>query len=562
MPAARALRWALFLAALFAFRLLFGLSREFFFEDVTQIFLIGFRYYATGEWPYYGPDVVWTKSEIPGALQGVLVGLPLRAAPYPESPYIALAISSFAALALFAWYVGAHRPDTPRWLIWGWLFTIPWTIQFSLHLINTSYILPAALVFFVGFFESVPALSLARIRPPAAHAMMGAALAWLMQIHMSWPLLLPLAAFAWASRRRDGAAAMVVTLAALAAGALVPALLLLPTVAQHGASAGSGGVVRNVHVHFVNPWIVMTTIARLLSFPSLEINRFIATDGPKRLEFFQRHLWLAPLAIVVGAAGIVQPLWMLVDWARPARWNEDAARRRWNALRLLLAAAVLLVYASYFFVVEPPQAHAFYVLAPIAFLFAAYWWTLVDSPRARRIAAAALVLSVVYHAGLAWAQAPELSLYRNRAVVAAAVRLKEPEMFAHRRAFAIGGGPAALSDPRRPYDATRDIQVVSTVHRPGPAGSVHWSLTVRNANPAVAFRDLLYIATYRDARGGIVDERHEFIKDIFEPGDARAIELNDGYARAPFASASLRIAAAEALLPVPATIADAGRRLR
>jgi len=559
MPAARALRWALFLAALFAFRLLFGLSREFFFEDETQIFLIGFRYYATGEWPYYGPDVVWTKSEIPGALQGVLVGLPLRAAPYPESPYVALAIISFAALSLFAWYVGAHRPDAPRWLVWGWLFTIPWTIQFSLHLINTSYILPAALVFFVGFFESVPALSVARIRPAAAHAMMGAALAWLMQIHMSWPLLLPLAAFAWASRRRDGAAAMAVYLAALAAGALVPALLLLPTVAQHGASAGSGGVVRNVHVHFVNPWILVTTIARLLSFASLEINRFVATDGPKRLEFFQRHLWLAPLAIVVGAAGVVQPLWMVVDWARPARWKEDAARRRWNALRLLLAAAVLLVYASYFFVVEPPQAHAFYVLAPIAFLFAAYWWTLVDSPRARRIAAAALALSVVFHAGLAWAQAPEVSLYRNRAVVAAAVGLKEPEMFAHRRAFALGGGPAALSDPHRPYDATRDMRILSAVHRAGPAGSVHWSLTVRNANPAVAFRDLLYVATYRDARGEIVDERHEFIKDIFEPGDTRTIELNDGYTRAPFASASLRIAAAEALLPVPATITDAGR---
>ena len=558
----RAPRWALLLAALFAFRLWFGLSREFFFEDETQIFLIGFRYYATGEWPYFGPDVVWTKSEIPGALQGVLVGLPLRAAPYPESPYVALAILSFGALCLFAWYVGAHHPDVPRWLIWGWLFTIPWTIQFSLHLINTSYILPAALVFFVGVFESLPALSLGRIHPAVAHAMMGAALTWLMQIHMSWPLVLPFAALVWASRWRDGARAMALNLLSLFAGALAPALLLLPTLALHGAGAGSGGVVRNLHVHAVSPWILVTTLARLLSFASLEINRFVATDAPKRLEFFQRHLWLAPLAIVVGVAGVVQPLWMFVDWARPARWREAPTRRRWNAVRLLLAGAVLLVYASYFFVVEPPQAHAFYVLAPIAFLFAAYWWRLVDSPRARQVAAALLALGILYHAGLAWAQAPELSLYRNRRVVAAAVRLKEPEMFAHRRPFAIGGGPPALDDPARPYDAARDVHVVSAVHRPGPAGSVHWSLALRNANAAVAFRDPLYVATYRDARGAIVDERHEFIKDIFEPGDVRQIELNDGYVRAPFASASLRVAAAEALLPLPATIADADRRPR
>ena len=75
-------RWriALILAACFLFRLFFGLSREFFFEDQTQIFLLGFRYYATDAWPFFGPDVVWTRSEIPGALQALLVGVPLTSA--------------------------------------------------------------------------------------------------------------------------------------------------------------------------------------------------------------------------------------------------------------------------------------------------------------------------------------------------------------------------------------------------------------------------------------------------------------------------------------------------
>jgi hypothetical protein len=552
MVRARAARWVLVLAALFAFRLWFGLSREFFFEDETQIFLMGLRYYATGEWPYFGPDVVWTKSEIPGALQPLLVGIPLRLAPYPEAPYVLLALLSFAALAAFAWYVGEHRPAAPRWLIWGWLLTIPWTIQFSGHLINTSYILPGAIVFFLGFFESVPALSLRRIPPAIAHALMGAALVWLMQIHMSWPLLLPYAAFGWISRRRDGARALAVNAAAFCAGALLPALLLAPTLATYGTGAGSGGVLRNIHVHWESPWIIVTTLARFLSFASLEINRFIATDGPKRLEFFQRHIWLAPLAIVVGAIGLIQPLWMLVDWTRsPRRWPEALTLTRWQMLRALVGGSVLLVYASYWFVLEPPQAHAFYVLAPIAFLFAAYWWTLIDSPLARRGAAVVLTLSIVFHAGLAWTQTPELSLYRNRGVVAAAVRLKEPEMFAHRRDFAIGGGPRALADPARPYDPTRDMQVVSVQHRPGPANSLHWTLTLRNASRVAAFRDPLYITTYRDARGAIVEERHERIKDIFQPGETRTIELNDGYARGPFATADLRIAAAEALIPAP-----------
>jgi hypothetical protein len=381
---------------------------------------------------------------------------------------------------------------------------------------------------------------------------MGAALAWLIQIHMSWPLLLPFVAVAWLSGARGSPRALAANLGGFVAGAAVPALLLVPTLLLHDPATGSGGVLRNLHVHAVNPWIIVTTLARFLSFASLEITRFIATDGPKRLEFFQRHLWLAPFAAFVFVAGIIQPFWMAIDLARSARrWPEAPTRVRWQTLRALVAASVLLVYASYWFVMEPPQAHAFYVLAPVAFLFAAYWWTLVDSPRARQIAAAVLAVSIAYHAGLAWTQAPELSLYRNRDVVAAAVRLKQPEMFAHRREFAIGGGPASLQDPARPYDPTRDMQIIAAHYRAGPAGSVHWTVTLRNASEVVAFRDPLYITTYRDAGGAVVDERHERIKDIFEPGVVQTIELNDGYARAPFASAEMRIAAAEALLPVP-----------
>jgi len=209
------------------------------------------------------------------------------------------------------------------------------------------------------------------------------------------------------------------------------------------------------------------------------------------------------------------------------------------------------VYVSYWFVLEPPQAHAFYVLSPIAFMFAAFWWTMVDSPRARRIAAGVLVLNIAFHAGLAWTQAPELSLYRNRDVVATAVRLKEPEMFAHRRDFAIGGGPSVLSDPSRPYDPTRDFQVLASAYRAGPLQSQHWTITVENRSDAVAFRDPLYIATYFDDRDGVVEERHERLKDIFQPGEKRTIELNDGVVRAPFTKATLRIVAAEALLPAP-----------
>jgi hypothetical protein len=125
-------------------------------------------------------------------------------------------------------------------------------------------------------------------------------------------------------------------------------------------------------------------------------------------------------------------------------------------------------------------------------------------------------------------------------------------MFAHRRQFAVDGGPAALDDPARPYDPRRDIEVVSAVQSAGPGRSLHWTITVRNRSTVVAFRDLLYVTTYLDGRGSVVEERHERLKDIFQPGSVHTIEVNDGRAGPAFSSARFEIVAAEALLPIPA----------
>jgi hypothetical protein len=76
-------------------------------------------------------------------------------------------------------------------------------------------------------------------------------------------------------------------------------------------------------------------------------------------------------------------------------------------------------------------------------------------------------------------------------------------------------------------------------------------VTVTNTNPRVAFRDLLYITTYRDGEGRTVEERHEYIEDVFQPFETRRVQLNDRFADFVFSSATMRIAAAEALLPLP-----------
>jgi hypothetical protein len=533
------------LAALFVFRLLYGLSSEFFFEDETQIYLMGLRWYATGEWPYFGPDVVWTESEIPGALQPLLVGAPFHVAPIPEAPFVFLNLLSFAALAAFCRYITVRLPGLPRWLVWGWLMTVPWTLDYSTHVLNPSYVLAPAIVFFIGFFEAMPMFRLGVIREPTAFVMMGAAIGWIMQIHLSWPLLLPYVAAAWLSSWRRGVRAVSFDTGALVGGFLLFGSLLIPTYLVYGLGAGSGGTLRNLRPNWVSPYVALSTLARLFSFASLEVWRFIATDDGKRIMFLVRSPWLAPLAAVCWAAGIWQPIWMLWRWFRTASPLPD-----WRAIRWLVAATVALVYASYWFVLEPPQAHAFYVVAPIGFMFAAYCWTFVDSPKWRRIAGAMLAANIMFHAGQAWIQAPEKSLFRNREVAAAAIRLKQPEMFGHRRPFAIAAGPAFLQDPSRPYDVHRDIQLSDTRLDRGPGGVALWTFTLRNHNPRVAYRDIFYQTHYRDESGQILEEHHDRIKDFFQPGAVATLDVNDGLITTPFASATIDVLGGDALLPL------------
>ena len=102
----------------------------------TQVFLLGLRCYARGQWPYYGPDIGGIRAQLPGALQALLVGLPMDVVPIPEAPVVVLNVLSLAALALFAWYVRRRLPMLPAWLVFGWLLTCPWTLNFSTHANN------------------------------------------------------------------------------------------------------------------------------------------------------------------------------------------------------------------------------------------------------------------------------------------------------------------------------------------------------------------------------------------------------------------------------------------
>lgn len=520
--------WTVVIIALFAFRLTFGLSKELFTEDETQVFLLGLRFHATHQWPFFGPDVVWTQSEIPGALQALLVGVPFDVAPAPEAPYVLLNVLSTGALCLFAAYLCARLRTVPRWLVWAWLLTLPWTLDYSTHVLNTSYVLPASVIFFIGFFEAWPPLTTRFVSTRTAFVLMGSAVGWLMQIHMSWPLLLPFFGAALLARARHPGREFGSAVGASVLGFLITGSLLVPTIVKYGVVAGTGSTGRNFHLHWRNPITTgATTIARFLSFASFEISRFIASGTAKRILFFADRWWLVPVAALVGIAGLVHPAWMAIT-----AWRLKSTYPEWPAVRWTAAATAALAGASFFFVMEPAQARTFYVVAPVAWLYAAYCWTFLDSARWRKVAAVAVGANIALQASLAVTNFAGPSLYLNRPLVAAAIRLKQPTIFGYRRWYArdapatartvAGGSPTAKTD------LILDGRPEVAAH-----GLISWSIAIHNRSETTGYRSLRCETHYYDARGALVDQRIEEVNVVVEPGATISTRVIDSESWSP-----------------------------
>ncbi len=547
----RATFWTVALSCAFAFRLAYGLASTFWTEDERQIYLIGLASFARRQWPFFGADVVWTAGRLPGALQAWLVRAPLAIWHAPEAPFVLLNLLSFGALALFAWYCRRRLPELPAWFVWATLLLLPWTMNFSTHVVNTSYILPGAIVFFVGFFEAEPAFRLGALPRPLAWAMVGGGVAFLAQIHMSWVLVPPYAALAAVDTFRRERRALLPSLAGALGGAVVAGSLLAPTLLRDGL--GAGGVGRTVAFHFQPPQDFVAIVARFLSFPAFEITRFIGLDTAERLLFLWREPWVAPFVVVLLAAGLAQPIAMAVLWFR----RGDA---EWTKAKWLAAGTCVWIYASFFLSVRGPLAHAFYVVFPVAALYAFHGFRRLAGPRLWRIAVVVLVSGVVVDAGvMAW-QLPRRSLYRDRGLVQAAIDRRNDRLLGDRRESVA----APVDHEPRPMDGVSpdaylhaavldDLVVTRAEWAPVVFGRVsRFLLTIEHRGEAAAYVDVRFTTTYRGADGAVIDRRTDgVIKEILEPGTTRAWpDLTDGLTPDGAVTATLTIDSAEKVIPL------------
>lgn len=431
-PRSRRLLLLSLLLLTFLFRLFFGLCSQFIDEDTKQIYLLGLKFYTTGAWPYFGPDVTNTI-QIPGALQGLAVGLPLYVLPIPEAPYLLLNVLSFSSLCFFAWYCARRLPEIPRWFVWSWLLTAPWTLNLSTHIFNPSYVLPGAVLFFVAAIETYPFLSHGLIARRRANFMMGLALFWIMQFHLSWAVLVPYLVLSFYFQTKELGRRVFSSLAWFAGGAIITGSFLVPTFIKYGLTGGMGSTNESVQFNRQNLLahlnIVEGVLGRFLSFASFELPRFIGGNTAARLAFMNENRWLIPIVVFLTVAGILQCVAMLVLWFRKKQTRKD-----WPAVKYFTLGTVALLYFSFLFSMKAPLSHTFSVMIPVAMLYSLYCWNEFLKKRSwQKFAAVFIVCGLIFEIGLAVSTLKTVSIYVERAKVAAAIKARDYRLLGERR---------------------------------------------------------------------------------------------------------------------------------
>lgn len=428
------LKFILLFLALFAFRTAFGLCHSFFGTDELQTYLIGLKWYCEGGWPYFGPDLIVTEtgfySQIPGPLEAWMIGGPLRLLPIPEAPFLFLNLLTTGILALWAWYLSKRLAKIPFWFLFIWMALLPWNLQESANPINPSYLLIGSGLFFLGFLEVFPALSLGFLPSWACFALMGFGTFWDLQFHQSWVLLPPFVLLALGARFLKKKPDWGRDLAALIAGSLPCALLLVPTYLQFGWGQGNAGFHLASSFNMDNFLSFFIVLARFLSLPSQETFRFLLVPGAAHhLDFFEVVPWLWPLGIFMILAGWFQPVGLLVlGWLR-----RDKDPRTRAMIRVALFALVLF-WVSFWFTSKDPMAHILYILMPLSMAFSLTLWASLAGKKIWRVVAiVCLAANFLFLIGWMIRMEPRQSLYVDREKVVQAIQAKDYHLLGERR---------------------------------------------------------------------------------------------------------------------------------
>lgn len=420
---------------LFTLRLCYGLVSEFWFVDELQIYLIGLKSYTTQTWPYYGPDVVYTQTQISGGLQGIMVSASFYLLPIPESPVILLNILSFFSLSLLAFYISKRLITLPSWLIWVWVMTLTWTMDYSTRVVNPSYAIVFSIPFFVCLFDALPIYDTQVISKKYCFFVLGITTFLIMQIHLSYVLLFPFIALAFYFdfKSINTLKEKLAHIGVFLIGALIGIATLVPT---WFLDDNTKSISSNVLLNLDNYKNAVTILVRYLSFATYEIPYILGGSTSERLKVITSHYWMVPFTIYLflfGCSSIGIFVFMFF---------KNKNKGSWQKIRNLTVFGFVILFVSFFFSIKAPSSHTYYLLLPlpVMYSFYCYEWLWINYPQWKKWMYGALVSVVVFYTGLGLYNFKNKSLYKDRQQVQRAIDEKNYKLLGERRSDVWGYG--------------------------------------------------------------------------------------------------------------------------
>lgn len=153
--------------------------------DVSHIYLIGLDSYLTGEYPYFGGDVVYTKTMLPGGLQGLLIAFPLYICSHPFSPYFLVFLISTCAFIYLSYYCTLLYKNLSLYFIYAFIAFLPFGINTGMNVINPAYLISLCVPFFLSILEILNIYPIKKIHPIARFFWIGFTLGCGIQLNTS-----------------------------------------------------------------------------------------------------------------------------------------------------------------------------------------------------------------------------------------------------------------------------------------------------------------------------------------------------------------------------------------
>ncbi len=421
---------ALLITSLFVFRLVYGLFSDFWSEDELQVYLIGLKSFTTHTWPYYGADVVYTNTQVAGALQGLLISIPFSIIKQPESPVVFLNILSFASLSFLAVYITRRIKGVPVWIVWVIVMTTPWTMHFSTRVVNPSYALVFAIPFFSCVLDLLPIYKKAILPPKLAFFILGICLTLIMQLHLSWVLLVPFVGVIFLLKIKTKITQQAVNVGVFTLGLFIGALTLVPTLLLDQTEQTTANIVFNGGNWSNLPIIIM----RFFSFASTELPYMLGANTTERLAVIYNQIWMSPVAAFLLVIGFAQ-VGIFILFLFNKNISDEFKKVKW-----LILGSLLLLYVSFFFSIKGPSPHTFYIMLPLALFYAfyCYEWLIAKSKFALRLLKTIALCGIVFHIGLGAYKFQYKSMYQNRELVVKALHEMDYKVLGKRRTRPLG----------------------------------------------------------------------------------------------------------------------------